>query len=125
MKIIISVLLVSLLCACSSFGRHPPAYTEMFFESELNPIINIPPDYPSDALYLGLEGDVGISFVIGSNNRATQIKVIDGLDNPLDKAARKALEEAFFHPRDIGRAGIAIARFSLNEPFAQKSLAQH
>lgn len=115
MKIIMPVLLMGLLSACSTYNHPAPTYTEMFFESELDPVYMTAPDYPSNALYLGLEGDVGISFVVGSNNRATRIEVIDGLDNSLDKAAKQALEEAFFHPRDIGKSGIAIARFSLNK----------
>jgi len=91
----------------------------MVYESGIIPILKVAPEYPSRALARGMEGDVGMKFSIGNDGRPHSIIIIDGLDNPLDKAAIEALGHAVFDLSYIGDSGVAIAKFRLSQPLWQ------
>ncbi len=116
MKYLIALFCIGSILGCSSSPNYKSATTDIIFEADKTPIVKVTPIYPWDALRQGMEGEVKLQFIVGESNKPVKIEIVQGIGEPLDSAAVRALEKAFYHPRNIGEKLVAIAKFTLNKP---------
>ena len=62
------------------------------------PIHSVDPEYPPAEIEQGVEGEVVLFAVIGTDGRVSHIRVVEGLDAVLDKNAETAFSEWRFEP---------------------------
>ena len=73
------------------------------------PIAQIPPQYPRDALYKGIEGWVLVEFTIGTEGQVKNPHIVQS-DPPgvFDAAALNAVKRFRFKPRVIGNTTVEV-----------------
>lgn len=107
---------------CCCFARKIRTYqktqqpeTDIEFNGELTPIVKVTPIYPKSALEQEEQGSLEISFKIGEDGKAINIKVIDSAEKALEVAYISALKKVLFPPIYSGKSITTIAHFKLNK----------
>lgn len=71
--------------------------------------------YPDAALVNNQEGSISMSFVVGEDGKAKDIKVTESVGEPLEGAAVRALQKALYHPKYSAKSVTVVAEFTLNK----------
>ncbi|WP_345552318.1 energy transducer TonB [Microbulbifer aestuariivivens] len=115
MKKLALALVMSVLAGCAAMEPKVSGITAINFNSEPGPVVKVAPRYPNAALAQGLEGNISMSFVVGEDGKPKDIKVIESVGEPLESAALRALEKAFYLPKHSGKSVTSVAEFTLNK----------
>jgi TonB family protein len=70
-------------------------------QDEPRPIVRIAPEYPSEALTAGREGEVQLEFTIAANGTPKDIVVVDSSSPEFEAPAVAALEKWYYLPTNV------------------------
>lgn len=84
-------------------------------ERNLHPIVSVSPIYPGKAIEGEIEGEVTLKFLVGSNNKPTDIEVVQSTDAIFERSSIRSVQKWLYHPRNTGESVLVTYKFILKK----------